>query len=107
MSEVGPLTQALKAQARIEELEEAKRKDNESLLQQLGEAQCEIDRLKPFEALAFDLGSQLKQLVTATCPVVHQRPSDVWVEQWEALEEAWKEASEKVGVTTVDSVANG
>lgn len=109
--ELGPLTRAEKAELRVEELEakldgqhgeiealdHQRKKDNEYLLEEQGKLRCEIDRLAPFETMSFDLGSELKCLVTALCPILSVAHSND-IRDWDALFDAYESAREHLGM---------
>lgn len=97
--EIGPVTRYMKAEAALEASEEQRRKDNEHLLERQGELQSEIDRLAPFQELAFEMGSQLKVLVTALCPIIRETMFEEGNTKWEEMVRVWEESRMRLGLT--------
>lgn len=115
---MGPVTEAKKAQARVEELETLVKelKFNNHSLRMGVDAANHMDRTNNLyllslvegqKAIAFGYQEQLRQLTTASCPIVNQTLFEIGEEQLQALAEAWCEARETLGLPTSMAVGLG
>lgn len=82
----------------IEALDHLRQRDNEHLLGKCGELQSEIDQLASSEKLAIEMGTHLKCLVTALCPIIRHTMIEKGNTEWEDMVGIWEEARGRLGL---------